>query len=67
MLHKSCKVSYVTKYLYLVIGMSSPSKDSHNVSPSSIRDPNLEFKKDRQNKNENIMTYKIHMNHTPYS
>ena len=31
--------------------MSSPSKDSHNVSPSSIRDPNLEFKKDRQNKN----------------
>ena len=31
--------------------MSGPSKDSHNVSPSSIRDPNLEFKKDRQNKN----------------
>ena len=47
--------------------MSSPSKDSHNISPSSIRDPNLEFKKDRLNKCKNIMKYMIHMNHTLYS
>ena len=61
------KVSYLTKYIDLVVGMSSPSKDSHNISPSSIRDPNLEFKKDRLNKCKNIMKYMIHMNHTLYS
>ena len=48
---KAARYHMLQKYLYLVIGMSSPSKDSHNISPSSIRDPNLEFKKDRQNKN----------------